>query len=35
VLVLRDGRIVHEVDGRQIEEAKLMAMALGEEWADV
>ena len=35
VLVLRDGRIVHELDGRQIEEAKLMAMALGEERANV
>ncbi len=34
VLILRDGRIVHDVDGRQIEEAKLMAMALGEEQAD-
>ena len=35
VLVLRDGRIVHDVDGRHIEETKLMAMALGEERADV
>ena len=34
VLVLRDGRIVHDVDGRHIEETKLMAMALGEEQAD-
>ncbi len=34
VLVLRDGKIVHDVAGRHLEEAKLMAMALGEERAD-
>ena len=34
VLVLRDGAIIHDVDGRHIEETKLMAMALGEEQAD-
>ncbi len=34
VLVLRDGTIVNAVDGRQIDEARLMAMALGEERVD-
>ncbi len=34
VLVLRNGTIVNDVDGRHIEEATLMAMALGEERID-
>ncbi len=34
VLVLRDGAIAHEVEGANIEETKLMAIALGEERAD-
>ncbi len=34
VLVLRDGTIAHDVDARQIDEATLMAMALGEERVD-
>ena len=34
VLVLRAGRIAHETEGANIREAKLMAMALGEERAD-
>ena len=34
VLVLRDGAIIHDVECRQIDEATLMAMTLGEERID-